>query len=302
MTDRRRKPRKLPVYAAAGALFVVTFALLGVRISNGLDPRLGAPRALPPRAITVRRVIVTRARHRGRSADPDGARHPPDHGLRVDAGAAERRARHRNPRVTVIDRDPLDFAWWLASRSAGIVALLAVSASVLLGLLMANGLPRRKGMKAKLLSLHEGAAIAGLFAIAVHGVTLLGSRFVHADMTNIAIPFTLSYRPLFTGIGVLAGYLAALLGLSFYARKRIGAKLWRTAASVDGRGLGALRGPHARRGHGRARAVDARADAGVRDSDRRAVRAPRAAGRQPEAARGGGGVDAAVTQAAPRDG
>jgi len=127
----------------------------------------------------------------------------------------------------VIDRDPLDFAWWLASRSAGIVALIAVSASVLLGLLMANGLPRRKGMKAKLLSLHEGAAIAGLFAIAVHGVTLLGSRFVHADVTNIAIPFTLSYRPLFTGIGVLAGYLAALLGLSFYARRRIGAKLWR---------------------------------------------------------------------------
>ena len=60
MTDRRRrKPRKLPVYAAAGALFVATFALLGVRISDGLDPRVGPPRALPPRAITIRRVIVT---------------------------------------------------------------------------------------------------------------------------------------------------------------------------------------------------------------------------------------------------
>ena len=37
----------------------------------------------------------------------------------------------------------------------------------------------------------------------------------------------MSYRPLFTGLGIIAGYLAALLGLSFYARRRIGVKLWR---------------------------------------------------------------------------
>jgi hypothetical protein len=31
------------------------------------------------------------------------------------------------------------------------------------------------------------------------------------------------------GIGILAGWLAALLGLSFYARRRIGAQRWRRA-------------------------------------------------------------------------
>ena len=31
------------------------------------------------------------------------------------------------------------------------------------------------------------------------------------------------------GIGIVGGYLAALLGLSFYARRRIGARLWRKA-------------------------------------------------------------------------
>jgi sulfoxide reductase heme-binding subunit YedZ len=127
----------------------------------------------------------------------------------------------------VIERDPLDYGWWLVSRSAGIVALVAVTLSVILGLLMANGLPRRRGMKPKLLRAHEALALAGLFAIAVHGVTLLGSRFLHASVADLAIPFTLSYRPAFTGIGVLAGYLAAVLGLSFYVRKRVGAKLWR---------------------------------------------------------------------------
>jgi sulfoxide reductase heme-binding subunit YedZ len=41
------------------------------------------------------------------------------------------------------------------------------------------------------------------------------------------VPFALPYRAPYTGLGVLGGYLAALLGLSFYARARIGAKRWR---------------------------------------------------------------------------
>ena len=123
--------------------------------------------------------------------------------------------------------NPLDYGWWLASRSAGVVALTAISISVIIGLLMANGLPRKPGMKRKLLAVHESTALAGLVAITVHGLTLLGDAFMHPTLSNIAIPFTLNYRPGFTGLGVIAGYLAAFLGLTFYARKRIGAKLWR---------------------------------------------------------------------------
>ena len=39
----------------------------------------------------------------------------------------------------------------------------------------------------------------------------------------------MDYRPLWTGLGIVAGYLAAVLGLSFYFRRRIGARLWRKA-------------------------------------------------------------------------
>jgi sulfoxide reductase heme-binding subunit YedZ len=123
--------------------------------------------------------------------------------------------------------NPLDYGWWLASRSAGVVSLTAVSISVIIGLLMANGLPRKPGMKRKLLSLHEATALAGLVAIAVHGLTLMGDAFMHPTLVNIAVPFTISYRPGFTGLGIIAGWLAMFLGLSFYARKSIGAKLWR---------------------------------------------------------------------------
>ncbi|MCD6726810.1 MAG: ferric reductase-like transmembrane domain-containing protein [Solirubrobacteraceae bacterium] len=123
--------------------------------------------------------------------------------------------------------NPLDYGWWLASRSAGIVALVAVSISVLIGLMMANGLPRRPGVKRKLLAVHESTALAGLVAISVHGLTLLGDSYLRATIANLLVPFTLGYRPLFTGLGVIAGWGAALLGLSFYVRKRVGTKLWR---------------------------------------------------------------------------
>lgn len=123
--------------------------------------------------------------------------------------------------------NPLDYGWWLASRSAGIVALVAVSISVLIGLMMANGLPRRPGVKRRLLAVHESTALAGLVAISVHGLTLLGDSYLRATIANLLVPFTLGYRPLFTGLGVIAGWGAALLGLSFYVRRRIGTKLWR---------------------------------------------------------------------------
>lgn len=120
----------------------------------------------------------------------------------------------------------MEHAWWLASRSAGVVALFALTASVVLGLLMANGLLRRAGTKT-LLALHESLALAGLVAIGVHGVTLLGDPWMHATLWRISVPGALGYRPLWTGIGVAAGWLALALGLSFYVRNKVGAKLWR---------------------------------------------------------------------------
>jgi len=125
--------------------------------------------------------------------------------------------------------DPGHYVFWLMSRAAGVTAFALASVSVILGLMMAGKLSRRPGMARRLRAVHEHAALAALIAIAVHGLALLGDHWLRPGLTGIAVPFTMSYRPLATGIGILAGYLAALLGLSFYARRRIGARLWRRA-------------------------------------------------------------------------
>jgi sulfoxide reductase heme-binding subunit YedZ len=119
--------------------------------------------------------------------------------------------------------DPTQHIWWLASRASGIVALGLITASVALGLAMANKLWRGRNPA----KLHEQLSLAGLVAIAIHGVTLLGDPWLHPGVSGIAVPFTMGYRTVFTGLGILGGYLAAALGLSFYLRRKIGAKLWR---------------------------------------------------------------------------
>lgn len=122
---------------------------------------------------------------------------------------------------------PLHYIWWLASDASGIVALLLVSASVLLGLAMAAKAisnPRRRRAAARL---HEHVALASLAAVGAHGLALLGDQWLNPGWRGIIVPFALSYRPAFTGIGIVAGYLAMLLGPTFYLRRRIGVRRWR---------------------------------------------------------------------------
>jgi sulfoxide reductase heme-binding subunit YedZ len=127
----------------------------------------------------------------------------------------------------VAEPDPGQYPWWLASRAAGIVAFLLIATAVILGLAMASKLPTRPGLKRNLVKIHEQVALTALVAIGLHGVLLLGDAWLKPGITGILIPFTLEYRPLWTGMGILAGYLAVLLGPSFYWRRRIGARRWR---------------------------------------------------------------------------
>jgi sulfoxide reductase heme-binding subunit YedZ len=121
--------------------------------------------------------------------------------------------------------DPTQHIFWLASRSLGIVAMLLVSISVGLGLAFSARLGTKPGSAARLKTLHEAVALTSLLAIGGHGLLLLGDAYLHPTLAQITIPFTL--QPVWTGIGVVAGWLALILGLSFYVRRWIGVRLWR---------------------------------------------------------------------------
>jgi sulfoxide reductase heme-binding subunit YedZ len=131
--------------------------------------------------------------------------------------------------------DPSGHLWWLASRASGIVAMLLLTYTMLVGLMMGGKLVQRlagrpgKGALAikRLLETHEYASLAALIAIGVHGATLLGDAYLHPSVSQLAVPFNGEYRNFYTGLGILGGYLSAALGLSFYLRSHIGVARWK---------------------------------------------------------------------------
>ena len=114
--------------------------------------------------------------------------------------------------------------FWIASRAAGIAALVLSSVSVCVGLLIGGRLT--KGRRPDLRVTHEALSLATLAAIAVHGLALIGDSFLHPSLGDVAIPFVSSYKTLWTSTGIIAFWALALLGLSYYARARIGPRRW----------------------------------------------------------------------------
>lgn len=123
--------------------------------------------------------------------------------------------------------DPSQHAFWLASRAAGVVAVLLLSLSVILGLAVSGKVSNKPGTRSALTVVHEVSSLGALVAIAAHGALLLGDSYIKPGIAGITIPFALGYRSLWTGLGLLGGYMALLLGPSFYLRRRIGAQVWR---------------------------------------------------------------------------
>ena len=119
--------------------------------------------------------------------------------------------------------------WWIVSRSSGMVAFVLVTISVFLGLTMAGKPYRTPGLTRTLKALHEQTALAALVALAVHGLGILLDPWLKPGVVGVAVPFALSLHRFWIGLGILAGYMAFLLGLSFYFRRQIGPRRWRAA-------------------------------------------------------------------------
>ena len=137
---------------------------------------------------------------------------------------------------------------WYAARAAGVVAYLLVSASVALGLLMAGRQGFEGWPRFAVEDVHRFAGLlAGVF-IALHVFWLGLDSQSHLTASTIVIPFTSSYRPLWTGLGIVAAELLLALALTNHYRKRLRYSLWRrlhylnfavwAAATLHGLGAG----------------------------------------------------------------
>ncbi|MGZ4332655.1 MAG: ferric reductase-like transmembrane domain-containing protein [Gaiellaceae bacterium] len=119
-----------------------------------------------------------------------------------------------------------DPTFWLLARAAGITAYSLLALSVLAGLVLKSR-PTRRLRPAAVTEVHKTLAVMGLGALALHGTALVLDSTVKVTPTALLMPGLVSYRPVPVALGVIGGWLFALVTASFWLRKRIGVKNWR---------------------------------------------------------------------------
>lgn len=119
--------------------------------------------------------------------------------------------------------------YWYLGRGTGIAAMVFAGLSVTTGLLAGRGRPLKLKALTERKELHEALSWATIVAIVAHGVFLALDPWLKAGVVGALVPFTIEYRPFFTGIGVVAAWGLILLGLTYYVRTWIGNNRWRIA-------------------------------------------------------------------------
>jgi methionine sulfoxide reductase heme-binding subunit len=117
---------------------------------------------------------------------------------------------------------------WYTARSAGIVAYLLLSSSVVLGLSMSARAsfpwPRFAVEES-----HRFLTIVTAVFITVHGASLLLDKVSPISLGQELVPFASSYRPFAVGLGIVAAELMAAIGVTNALRKKIPHRFWRRA-------------------------------------------------------------------------
>ena len=117
--------------------------------------------------------------------------------------------------------------WWYITRASGLMAYLLVWLSTIWGFAISSKIFDSFLKREFTYDFHENLSLLSLGFVLVHVVALLLDRVEPLHLVEVLVPFVSSYRPLWTGVGIIAFYLSILVTFTFYIRKRISMKTFR---------------------------------------------------------------------------
>lgn len=120
-----------------------------------------------------------------------------------------------------------DPTFWILARATGLAAFVLLTVSVLAGLVVKSRPFGTRLKPATATDLHRTLALLSLSAVLLHIGTLLVDDAANIGLGAVLVPGLSPYRPVATGLGVLAFELMVLVYASFSLRRRIGQKNWR---------------------------------------------------------------------------
>jgi sulfoxide reductase heme-binding subunit YedZ len=120
-------------------------------------------------------------------------------------------------------------AIWYAARASGVAAYVVLSLVVCLGLTLGGKAQNRRWPRFSLEDIHRFGGLLVGSLIGVHVLTIAADSFLPFSLTQLIVPFTARYRPIWTGLGIAAAELLLALAITNHYRKRLPYRFWRLA-------------------------------------------------------------------------
>jgi sulfoxide reductase heme-binding subunit YedZ len=118
-------------------------------------------------------------------------------------------------------------AYWYITRSTGAVALLLLTASVVLGVMGAVRFSAPRWPRFAVDALHRDVSLLVVALVVVHVATTVLDGFAPISLIDGVVPFHSPYRPLWLSLGTISFDLLVALVATSLLRRRLGYRSWR---------------------------------------------------------------------------
>lgn len=125
--------------------------------------------------------------------------------------------------VVVTPTSPL----WYTTRATGLVALVLLTISVVLGVLTSVRFAGPRWPRFVTIGLHRNMSLLVATFVLLHVVTTVTDPFASIHWSDAIVPFVSSYRPLWLGLGTVAFDLLIAVTVTSLLRTRLSHRAWR---------------------------------------------------------------------------
>jgi len=133
---------------------------------------------------------------------------------------------------------------WFANRGTGVVLLVLLTLSTMLGVLSGARVTTRIWPRMLSQGLHRNVSLLALALLAAHALTAVIDSFVDIRWWHAFVPFAGTYKSIWLGLGALAFDLLIAVTLTSMLRHRMSHRPWRAVhlLAYAAWGLGVLHG------------------------------------------------------------
>ncbi|WP_236793693.1 ferric reductase-like transmembrane domain-containing protein [Amycolatopsis sp. GM8] len=121
----------------------------------------------------------------------------------------------------------MNTALWDFGRGTGVVALVLLTVSTVLGIATRSGRPAPWLPRFAITEVHRNVSLLATVFVALHVVLLLFDPYAMLRLFDLVVPFAGNYRPFWQGLGTLALDILLVIVVTSLLRHRLGHRTWR---------------------------------------------------------------------------